>query len=83
MYEQFLVLPSAIHMIVDSYGGLWPFVNSSNVTPDNADTISKFLAEVLVAAEQSPETLAVAAFMLSYLRWPWQFWDIERPATIT
>ena len=68
VYKEFLTLPPEIHMIVDSYGGLWPFVNSSNVTPDNADTISKFLAEVLEAAEQSPETLAVTAFMLSYLR---------------
>ena len=67
VYKEFLTLPPEIHMIVDSYGGIWDFVTSSHVTAENANIVGSFLGEVLEKAEQWPQVQTVAASMLSLL----------------
>ena len=51
VHEKFKVLPAIIHAIVDSYGGLWEFSRSKEVTNDEADVVCKFLAEILLSGE--------------------------------
>ena len=68
VYDCCLVLPPAIHAIVDPYGGLWDFAMQCRAaTQYDADTVSKFLAEVLQSSASSPETNAVTAHYFSYL----------------